>query len=312
MVASAAALSEQHLRAPSSGGTSVAVHELAGTDGPDHDRVLIAHATGFHARAYLPVATGLTPRFHTFGFDARGHGDTAAPPGWAVEWTGYGDDALAAAEEVAAGPQSEQTKQGERLIGFGHSMGGALLLMAAHRAPRLFGLLVLFEPIVYPPVDPAAEPPPPGPLPAGARRRRRTFPSIEEAVAHYGSRPPLDAFDPEALDAYVRYGFTPDDEGVRLKCEPQHEAATFEQGRIHRTWDLLADIQTPVVVASGRIEDASPAEIAEAIAERLPLGRYVAMPELDHFGPFTHPALVADLVATSVHELDELDDHGSP
>ena len=65
------------LRAPSTDGVTVVVHELAGSAG--HPVVLIAHATGFHGHAYLPVAKRLAPRFHTFGMDFRGHGDTALP-----------------------------------------------------------------------------------------------------------------------------------------------------------------------------------------------------------------------------------------
>ena len=108
--------------------------------------MLLAHATGFHGPAYLPVADGLTPRFHTFGLDFRGHGDTEVPPGWQVDWQGYGDDALAVADAMATMPGGEHG-----LITFGHSMGGAALLMAAHRRPSLFRLIVLFEPIAYPP-----------------------------------------------------------------------------------------------------------------------------------------------------------------
>ena len=290
---------------PSTDATSVVVHELAGLDGAHHQRVLIAHATGFHAMAYLPMAMGLAPRFHSFGLDFRGHGDTAAPPGWVVDWTGYGDDALAAAEHVVEGAGAE-----DGLVGFGHSMGGATLLMAAFRSAELFRLLVLFEPIVFPPSDTGTPDGPPSSLPDGARRRRRTFPSMEAAIANYGSKPPLDAFDPMALDAYVRHGFAPDVEadGVRLKCDPEHEAQTFEQGGVHRTWEILPAIATPVVVVTGRIEDPSPALMGEPIAERLPAGRFVSMPALDHFGPMTHPALVADMVTSCV---DQLDDPGS-
>ena len=44
--------------------------------GGDHPILLVAHATGFHGRAYLPVAEHLAPPFHVFGLDFRGHGDT--------------------------------------------------------------------------------------------------------------------------------------------------------------------------------------------------------------------------------------------
>src|SRR5688572_32991826 len=111
-------------RAPSTDGVAVAVHDLAGS--APHPLVLLAHATGFHGHAYLPVAKHLAPRFHTYAMDFRGHGDTALPPDWTVAWSGYGDDALAAAEAVAALPGGDGG-----IVGFGHSMGGAGLLMAA-------------------------------------------------------------------------------------------------------------------------------------------------------------------------------------
>lgn len=152
-----------------------------------------------------------------------------------------------------------------------------------------------------PPVDPDDERPE-SPLPAGARRRRATFPSIEAAIENYSSKPPMSAFDPAALDAYVRHGFRadPHGDGIRLKCEPEHEARTFEHGSTHDTWARLPEITVPTLVIAGRVEELQPSARAAAIADELPRGRYLERPELDHFGPFTHPALLADLIATTI------------
>lgn len=289
---------------PSSDDVAVAVHELAGPSGTDHPLILVAHATGFHGRAYRPLAAGLAPRFHVVALDFRGHGDTERPPDWQVDWTRYGDDALAVARSLAAAPGAEAG-----LVGFGHSKGGAALLMAAHRAPETFRLLVLFEPIVFPTDrtgdDGTGGSGGPSLLSIGARRRRPTFPTIDDAIANYASKPPMQAFDPAALDAYVRDGFgdDPDGGGVRLKCEPEHEARTFEQGGAHRTWDLLPEIRVPVVVVAGRVGESQPAAVAEPIAQRLPAGRFVARPELDHFGPMTHPAELAELITAAIDDL---------
>jgi pimeloyl-ACP methyl ester carboxylesterase len=284
------------LHVPSSDGVVVAVHDLAGSDGPDRPMVLVAHATGFHGHAYLPIAAALAPRYHTVAFDFRGHGETPLALGWEVEWAGYGDDAVAAAEAVAV-------SAGDRpLVGFGHSMGGTGLLLAAHRRPELFGRLVLFEPIV-PPIDTVDAPPgshPVSDLVTATRRRRTLFPSIDAALANYASKPPMSSFDPDALEAYVRYGFFPDMDGagVRLKCDPELEASTFLAGTTQRTWELLGKITVPVVVASGRVEDGGPSRFAEAVADELPHGTFVELPELDHFGPMTDPRLIAELIAT--------------
>lgn len=270
---------------PSTDGVEVAVHDLGGT-GPT---LLMSHATGFHGRVWEPVARHLTDRFSCRALDYRGHGDTVAPPDWSVDWNGYGDDALAVATSLA---------RPGGILGIGHSMGGACLLMAAFRDPLLFRGLVVFEPIVFPTeLPPDAAGGGESPLVAGARRRRPSFPTFEDAIANYAAKPPMGAFTPEALEAYVRGGFVQGEDGqVHLKCRPEHEAQTFQMGGGHRTWDDLPAITTPVLVVAGRPIPGTPGSLSATIAERLPNGRYVQMDDLDHFGPMTHPRRIADLV----------------
>lgn len=273
----------------SSNGVELAVHDLGG-DGPV---LLLSHATGFHGHCYLPMARALADRFHSIAFDYRGHGDTplpADPHDREIDWNRYGDDAYAAATAV-------RRAAGAPIVAFGHSMGGAGLLMAAHRDSSLFERLVLFEPIVYPPPEERA-PAPENTLSAGARRRRTTFPSFEAAIENYASKPPLNAFTPEALDAYVRFGFAAGDDGqVHLKCDPETEAGTFDRGGLHRTWDVIDQIEIPVMVVAGRLAEFQPSFIAAQVAERLPKGAYAQLDELDHFGPMSHPVEIAALVS---------------
>lgn len=271
-------IAEAHF-VPSSGGVQVAVHHLGGSHG--RPVVVVAHATGFHGRCYLPIAAELGDRWHTIGFDFRGHGDTAAV-GEPVGWEPFGDDAHAVARSAPA-----------PMVGFGHSMGGAALLMAAHRDPGLFSCLVLFEPIVFPP--PSADPPP-NPLIEAARRRRPAFPSFEAAIENYASKPPLSVFTPESLEAYVHHGFRASGEGLTLKCDPHYEAATFANSAHHATWFALGAIDVPVLVLSGRAETGRPANIAGTIADRLPRGSYRELSHLDHFGPMSHPHAIAEAI----------------
>lgn len=281
------------MRVPSSDGVEVVVHDLGGTG----RTLLLSHATGFHAHCYAPMAEALADRFHSLALDYRGHGMTERPADWAVDWDRYGDDAVVAAAAVA--PEGG-------LVAFGHSMGGAGLLMAALRDPGRFSLIVAFEPIVFPPPDPTA-PRPDTPLVAGARRRRRSFPSYEAALENYAAKPPLGSFTPAALRAYVEHGFRPEGDEVVLRCDPEHEARTFEQGGNHGTWDRLPQITTPVVVVAGRQDGMGPAAIAPGVAERLPNSEYVGLDHLDHFGPMTHPGEIAELVADAVTRLADRD-----
>ena len=139
----------------------------------------------------------------------------------------------------------------------GHSMGGACLLMVAHRHPDLFSHLVIYEPVVFPPVTMDDGPPE---LAQGARRRRTTFASYEAAIANFTAKPPLNRFTPAALEAYVRHGFRQEADGeVHLKCSPELEATTFEMSRSHHAWDLLPEIEVPVLVMCGLPEPESPA-----------------------------------------------------
>ncbi len=269
----------------SSDHVSLAVHEFGGSGRP----LLFSHATGFHGYCYLPIAEALADDFTSFAVDYRGHGDTARPADWQVDWDRYGDDALAAARAVA--PNGG-------LVGFGHSMGGASLLMAAHRDPDLFDVIVVFEPIVFPP--PLDRPDDGSEISVGARRRRASFASFEDAIENYASKPPMMAFDREVLRLYVTHGFRPAPEGVRLKCDPEHEARTFEASMVQHTWDLLPDIDTRVVVVSGMVDGAGPASFAALVAERLANGTFVELADADHFAPFTHPERMARIISQAV------------
>lgn len=270
----------------SSDGVSVAIHEFGG-DGPP---LLFSHATGFHGYCYLPVADRLDDRFTSCALDYRGHGSTPRPAGladddptWALDWSGYGDDAEAVATTIA--PNGG-------LTGFGHSMGATALLIAAHRRPDLFDLIIAFEPIVFPePRDPDGIDGPP-PIIEGARRRRPSFASFEEARENYASKPPLSVLDPDVLRLYVAHGFRPAPEGVRLTCSPEWEARTFEGGAVHRTWDVLPEIRTPVVVI-GSGDEQGPSVVARPVADRLPNGRFIHLADATHFGPLADPVSTA-------------------
>lgn len=277
------------MRLASSGGVSVALHDFGGAGAP----LLFSHATGFHAHCYLPLARELAHDVHAHGLDYRGHGHSSQPAGWQgeyLDWRGCGDDAVLAAAAVA--PEGG-------LVGFGHSMGGAALLMAAAREPGRFRRLVLFEPIVYPPPPEPVDPESIG-LVVVARRRRQRFDSYQAAFDNFASKPPLAMFDHDVLHEYVEHGFAPvhDDagSGVELRCTPEFEAATFGGSLTNGVWDLLPTIETPVLVIAGRIEADQPSRFGAAVAERLPRGEYLELPHMTHFGPFTHLAEIADLL----------------
>ena len=277
-------------RLNSSDGVSLAYHRYPSTpDGAATAPILFSHANGFHGRCFDPVAR-LLPGHPCFTFDYRGHGDSTVPPDWQVRWSAYGDDAIAATRIAAAsGP----------VIGAGHSMGAAGLIMAALREPTLFRALVLYEPIVFPANYRQLGT---NPMAAAARRRRTSFDSYEEAFANYASKPPLNVFHPDCLHAYVDHGFRPTADGrVELKCSPELEARAFESGNIHETWDQLGELSVPTWLVSGHIEDMPPASLIPSIASTIAAKSSITptvieWKDLGHFGPLEDPARFASLL----------------
>ena len=274
-------------------GVSIAVHELAGS--PDLPPLLISHATGFHAHCYVPIARALGDRYHCLALDYHGHGESAPVPDWTVAWSHFGDDALAVAEAIA--PDGG-------LLGFGHSMGGGALLMAAHRRPDLFDRLVLFEPIAQPPAESTLSEQELRQIPivSSALRRRRRFDSFQQAYENYRGKPPLSLMVDEALHNYVEYGFRSivdehDRPAIELRCTPEVEAGVFMTARDNGVWSMLPEIDTPTLVIGGHVEDLQPSSGTRLVAERLADGEYLLLDHQTHFGPFSHPHEIAALIA---------------
>lgn len=278
------------LRLDSVDDASIAVYDLAGDD--SLPPLLISHATGFHAHCYLALARVLGEQYHVWALDHRGHGASTVPAEWSVDWKRFGVDTRLVAEHIA--PDGG-------LVGVGHSMGGATLLMAAHADPERFDHLVLFEPIAFPGTEYDPDPSEELPIAQGARRRRRRFPSRQAAIDNYAAKPPLSLMRPEVLADYVEYGFRDavDDDGepvVELRCTPEFEAAVFMTGGANGVWDQLPEIETPCTIVSGVVSETEPSRVSEALADRLPNARYVRFDDQTHFGPFSHPDEFAALV----------------
>ena len=83
-----------------------------------------------------------------------------------------------------------------------------------------------------------------------ARKRQAVWPDRETVRASYAGRPPLDALAPEALDAYVRWGFHDRPDGqIELACPPEVEATIFEASSADQgaagAWWHLPDVARP-------------------------------------------------------------------
>jgi len=261
---------------------------------PQHQtNLLFSHANGFHGRCFDPVIEDLVTDYNCTSFDYRGHGDSSFPEDLQVHWSQYGQDAISVAKTLNT-----------KIIAIGHSMGGAALVMAALQMPEIFRALIIYEPIIFPVEvqQSASTRSGPSPLVEGARRRRKTFASREEAFANYASKPPMNVFDPRALNAYVNHGFRDSNDSITLKCSPEHEARNFEMGADHDTSSQLKNLQVPTWVVSGAQQPAQPSGLAAQIANQIPNAKFIEWSDLGHFGPMQQPSRLAKLI----REVDDL------
>lgn len=266
-----------------------AVHALPGPagDAAAVSSALLVHATGFHGRMWGPLARNL-PGYDCHGIDLRGHGDTPAPDGYGFPWSAFAQDVLTAVDALPERPNKP--------IGIGHSLGGASLILAEAARPGTFGALWLYEPAGLPPV---VDDEPPGEVPPrvmieGTRRRRAVFADRAEALANYSSKPPMNAFAPEVLAAYVEHGFADDGDRVRLKCLPNNEAQVYLSLVDANVYDAMPAVKCPVLIVRGSGPEA---DWLVDIIGRFPQGEDEFHPEHGHFGPFTHPETFAGSVA---------------
>lgn len=282
--------------AASSHGVTVDYLHLGGEI--DLPPLLLAHATGFCSTVWRPVAEALADRFSCWALDFRGHGRSTAPDDGDFDWHGTADDVLAVIDAI----RSDAGVEGP-WFGAGHSMGGAALLLAEQRRPGTLAAVWAFEPIVFPgPVSTGVAGG--NPLAEAARRRRSTFESRAAARENYASKPPMDSFDPRALDGYLERGLVDAADGsARLACEPANEASVYEMGPVHSAWEHLTEVGCPVTVAVGDTAVPGPAGFAAPVAGRLPHGALAPFDDLGHFGPMEAPERIARSIAASLSDV---------
>jgi pimeloyl-ACP methyl ester carboxylesterase len=275
-------------RVRGAGGVEIATYHLGG-DGPP---VMLLHATGFHGRCWLPMAPALTDHFTVWSVDQRGHGSSGkAPDGRYLDWGVFVDDLFAVLDVLG----------GDHWRGIGHSLGGAVLLLAEQRQPGTFVELCCYEPVALPPRQPTDGLDAPVSLSNLARKRRARFGSRQEAYDNYAAKPPMSTFDPAALSAYVTYGFVDDpDGGVTLACTREDEASMYEGAPLSRAWEHLPDVRPPVAVLGGGDTDDPVSRVVEDVARRLPRGGARRLEQLTHFGPFEDPLAVGRAAAAAL------------
>ncbi len=257
--------------------------------------VLMAHATGFHARCWDRTIAAL-PDLHVVAVDQRGHGrsDVVRP----VDWAAFGPDLAALVRALDL----------TDVLGVGHSMGGHAMTEAAAMEPARFRRLVLVDPVIGAPEfyreRPISEAFAGGTHPTA--RRRNQWASAAEMFERFRDRPPFDAWDPAVLRDYCDHGLrpTPSGDGFVLACPPEFEAevymASMGNAGVHAS---VRAVTVPVLVVRAMtphdlrdLMDFRYSPTWPGLAAAFPNGRDLHLPDRTHFLPMEDPGLVATWV----------------
>lgn len=249
--------------------------------------LLFLHANGFNALTYRRVLAPLAKHSRILAADQRGHGAStlAAITEGRENWNDFVGDLVALVDVLDI----------RGAVFAGHSMGGAVCLMAAARASGRASRLVLFDPVILP-ANMAGRTAPglDAPLVAGAHRRRAEFASRAAAFAAYHGRSAFTAWPDDMLADYVEAGFTDlPGGGVRLACEPVWEASTF-LAQANDPWAAFAALPCPMRIL--RAERGSTCRTDSAQAELTANGRVSieTVPGTSHFMPMECPDLATE------------------
>jgi pimeloyl-ACP methyl ester carboxylesterase len=268
--------------------------------GGDGEIALLHHANGFCAGTWALLADRLRPRFRPIAFDARGHGDsTAPPPGDAYRWIEFVHDVVALAE-ILAGETGAP-------IGYaiGNSFGGLVSAYAAGLRPDLFARIAMLDPVIVPGESRMEEMraemprlagralrPGQNPMAEIAKRRQKVWPSRDLALEKWAGKDAFEGWDPRALRLYVDEGMRDRPDGqVELKCDPQVEASVFDAAGVLDLLEVADRIVAPTLpVRAGRGN--FPMLVFREVVARLPNARLLEL-DVGHLMPMHDPPELA-------------------
>ena len=255
-----------------------------------------SHANSYPAGTYRQLFALLGAHYEVGALDRHAHN-----PAFPVRdgWETLVDELIA---------ELETRYGGEPVILVGHSLGGMLSLMAAARRPDLARCVVMLD----------------SPVVAGWRarvwqaakllglrerlsparlsaRRRNTWPTFDDAMRHFASKPIFAAWAPGVLQDYLEAGLEPCPEGLRLRFTREAETAVYRTLPHHIGSILARGFTVPAGYLAGRTSEEN--RQAGLGPTRALVGTHLRMMPGGHLFPMESPALTARTIRDMIDEL---------
>jgi pimeloyl-ACP methyl ester carboxylesterase len=258
-----------------------------GGQGPD---LFLLHAGGFLGRIYRAMITPLLAEYHVLTMDLRGQGDSDKPAPEYFHWRYFTHDVEGVIEQLGL----------RDFYGVGHSGGGAMIAYYTATHPGRVKRLVLLEPIIVPhePEFLAHMGKDDGEFVERARRRRIVWDTRQQLFDAYRAKGAFSTWREDVLWDYVNHGtYNLPDGRIALKCPAELEAQLFANSTSLDIFSHMSRIDCPALVLRGEYTDLPIAVIAERVAQRIPCGSLMTIPDTSHFLAMEKPEDIARIIA---------------
>ncbi len=249
--------------------------------------LVLLHATGFNPWLWHPIARKLNAAFRIFCPFFCDHRE-AAPEAGGVGWRLLAEDLAAFCKALEI----------SRPFMAGHSMGGAIMAIAAGKLGLMPAGMVLIEPIMLPEdlygLEIGVKD---HPMARKAINRRNKWRDADEVRRYLRSRPLFKNWDDQMLELYIQYGMTAaEGGGLELTCSPRKEAALFMGSMDDDPWSGIPGVHCPVLVLEGAHTENKGFIDFRRAAGMFPQGRYQQVPDVGHLIPMEAPDQTAALI----------------
>jgi len=231
----------------------IKLHHLDWGNSGRHPIVLV-HGSRLHAHVWNDFSRRFSDRYHIVALDQRGHGDSGWGPPDDYQMENFYQDLRAVIEARGL----------SRFTLIGHSLGGRVSMLYAHRHPDVLERLVLVDITPRRPSVPAG-----GESSDDERTAPGVFDSPEAALAH------LKRLMPRApaplVEESVRHGVRRTDDGrYTWKYDPAFLAGRRSRSSAVDLWSAVKSISTPTLLQYGSHSNVVSRELAARMAETMP------------------------------------------